>query len=380
MKHITKILQIMLGMVALVVTAIIAIGRLTWRTIKGWWGRLAKWLQWLIATPLIIAPTVFTIWLIYGWYDHEFGRYSDWYNETLSDNVEVHSFRDDTYRVYNTLTRRYTTDKVNWVSEAPEHDSLAVYAIPHKRGYINIKNGEIVIDAESNTYRKAWVFSEGLAAVMQDNKVGFINSLGEIVIPFQFDYSDKVCSWQFGYVFHDGYCVMTNNTGQMGLIDTLGRWVIEPLYDEIWAPTESGHRVIINDGMFGVLGPNCQELYPTEYDCIDIMSDGFVLARGGRMWQVDFDGKVTNPFMFQDTCHLGYPSGYDDCGDVVYTFASYIKYEIMNRYGIMDINTGRPITPAIYADIRMLSCDVLEVQHPDSYEWSTFSSRTNAIP
>jgi hypothetical protein len=84
--------------------------------------------------------------------------------------------------------------------------------------------------------------------------------------------------------------------------------------------------------------------------------------------------------MFQDTCHLGYPSGYDDCGDVVYTFASYIKYEIMNRYGIMDINTGRPITPAIYADIRMLSCDVFEVQHTDSYEWSTFSSCTNAIP
>ena len=49
--------------------------------------------------------------------------------------------------MYNTNTEEYTTEKINRLSEAPENDSLAVYALPGKRGYINVNTGCIVIDA-----------------------------------------------------------------------------------------------------------------------------------------------------------------------------------------------------------------------------------------
>ena len=49
--------------------------------------------------------------------------------------------------MYNTRTEEYTTEKINWLSEAPENDSLAVYALPGKHGYINENTGRIVIDA-----------------------------------------------------------------------------------------------------------------------------------------------------------------------------------------------------------------------------------------
>jgi hypothetical protein len=85
---------------------------------------------------------------------------------------------------------------------------LAVYALPDKRGYINVNTGRIVIDAKTNDYQKAWVFSDGLAAVMRDGKIGFINEKNEVVIPFEFLYSSK-CRC---YKFENGHCVVQTRT------------------------------------------------------------------------------------------------------------------------------------------------------------------------
>ncbi|MBR5281467.1 MAG: hypothetical protein IKU22_01660 [Alistipes sp.] len=37
MKRLTQIFQALLGVVALILTALIATGRLAWRTIRNWW-------------------------------------------------------------------------------------------------------------------------------------------------------------------------------------------------------------------------------------------------------------------------------------------------------------------------------------------------------
>ena len=264
MKRLTQIFQALLGVVALILTVLIAAGRLAWRTIRNWWKNRSKWIRRVIATILILIPVGFVVLIACAYYDSEYGRWY-WKDEYLSKNVEIHGFQDYKVRVYNHCTGKYTTPKVNWVSDAPVNDSLAVYAIPEKRGYINANNGEIVIDAELNDYRKAWVFSEGLAAVMKDGKIGFINAKNEVVIPFQFDYSDKCRMWDFGYLFHDGYCIMTNKGGDLGLIDKNGKWIVEPSYDEVWAPHDSGYRIIVKDGKHGVLDSTCNVVYPAEY-------------------------------------------------------------------------------------------------------------------
>ena len=378
MKRLTQIFQALLGVVALILTALVAAGRLAWRTICNWWKRHSKWVRRSIATVLILIPVGFVALIAYAYYDSEYGRWY-WKDNYLSKNVEVHGFRDYKVRVYNYYTGKYTTPKVNWVADTPTNDSLTVYAIPNKRGYINIKNGEIVIDAEANNYRKAWVFSEGLAAVMKDDKIGFINANNEVVIPFQFDYTDKCRMWEFGYVFHNGYCAMPNADGDLGLIDKSGNWVVEPAYDEIWAPHKSGYRVIVKDNKHGVLNADCAVVYPAEYGYINIISDGFVLTKGGKQWQVDFEGNTVQPFMFDGTYYLKYPNGYDSCGDLTYEFADFVKYEVMNSYGIMNRITGEPITPAIYSDINMLSKNLFEVQEYDSYDWYLLDTKGNVV-
>ena len=377
MKHLKQIFQALLGVVAVIITAVVAFGRLAWRTIRNWWKNRSKWLRRSIVAILIIVPVGFVALMAFVLYEDNFGR--DYWDRRLSDNITLHSYSDNTWRVYDCTTKEYTTDKINWISSVPENDSLAVYALPDKRGYINVNTGRIVIDAEANDYRKAWVFSEGLAAVKRAGKVGFINANNEVVIPFQFDYSYKCRMWDFAYLFHNGYCIMTNKSGDLGLIDKGGNWVVEPEYDEIWAPHSSGYRVIVKNGKHGVLDSNCAVVYPVEYGHIDILSDGFVLTKGGKRWQEDFEGNITQPFMFDGTYDLRYPNGYDCCGDLVYELADFVQYEVMNSYGIMNRITGEPITPAIYSDINMLSKDLFEVQESDSYDWYLLDTKGNVV-
>ena len=45
MKRLTQIFQALLGVVALILTALVAAGRLAWRTIRNWWKRRSKWVD-----------------------------------------------------------------------------------------------------------------------------------------------------------------------------------------------------------------------------------------------------------------------------------------------------------------------------------------------
>ncbi len=378
MKRLTQIFQALLGVVALIFTAIIAFGRLAWRTIRNWWKRRSKSRRCIWSTLLTILVSVTIFRIVYCYIDRLRGRWY-WNDKVLSERIEVRGFRDNTFRVYNSESNNYTTPRLSWVSTASPDDSLAVYAIANKRGYINANTGNIVIDAESNDYHKAWVFSEGMAAVMKNGKIGFINPQNEVIIPFQFDYSNECRMWDFGYLFHNGYCIMTNKKGDLGLIDKSGKWIVEPAYDEIWAPHTSGYRVFIKDGKFGILNVDCAVVHPAEYSHINILTNGFVLTKDGVQWQVDFENNIVKPFMFDNTYYLKYPNGCDGYGDLTYEFADFTKYEIMNKYGIMNRITGEPVTPAIYSDINMLSKELFKVQEYDSCDWYLLDTKGRIV-
>jgi hypothetical protein len=367
MKTLSKIFQALLGVVALSLTALIAGGRLAWRSIRNRWKIASKWVRRTIVASFFLIALAFAALVAYAIYDDTMGK---WYSDkTLSDDVVVYYFSDDTYRVYNKSIEKYTTPRIDWVTDAASGDSLGVYAVGGRRGYINVKNGEIIINAKTNGYEKAWVFSDGLAAVMKDGKVGFINVDNELVIPFQFDYSSN--RWgDTGYLFHDGYCVMTNKDGKFGLIDISGNWVVEPEYDELWNAHKTGNRIVVNDGKHGVLDSCGNVVYPTEYFYIDIWEDGFVLTKDGRKWQEDYEGNIVNPFVIDGVnCYMKYPVSYSNENGVEYALSDYAEYFVNRNSGIMNRITGRPITPALFEDVNMISDKLFEVQDAETYDW-----------
>lgn len=370
MKRLTHIFYALLGVAALILTTLAAAGRLACRTLRKGWRNRPKWLRRTIKAAVAVG----IVWMIYtighAYYKNNYGRIG-WHDTILSETVESHHFRDGSERIYNTLTEQYTTGRINWISEVSKTDSIVVYALPHRRGYICARTGEILIDAEQNRYTKAWIFSEGLAAVKKEGRIGFINRQNEFVIPLHF-HDAYLADWDDAYnVFHNGRCIVGDENGLLGVIDTAGRWVIEPRYTQIARSAANDWFVVSDDYLDGVVDAAGKELYPTSYDTIAITEEGITLTREGRMWQEDFTGKVIRRDLFDASSWLNYADGYNEEGALAYTLSNYMKYRIGGYYGLLDRRTGELITPAIYEDINALSPTLVELQDPDTYDWFT---------
>lgn len=321
-------------------------------------------------TAVVLTLIVIACVLCTGYYKEYYGRCGYYDDTTLSDYVATHDFNDDKVRVYNTISGKYTTPKLDWVADAPVRDTLTVFSRKGKRGFLNVKDGRIVIEAQ---YDKAWVFSEGLAAVVKDGKIGFINAKNEIVLPFRYDYAYRN-GWAIDYLFRNDYCTMTDARGACGLIDKSGNWVIEPRYDCIWPPHGTGYRVVKDGSKYGLLNPVLQFVYPIEYDYIEFAEDeaGVLLSHNGRKWQIDFDGNITRPFVVDYTDWIYIPgTGNEEGGP---RLSPYIEYRINGCCGVLRRDNGRIVIPAIYESVNMLSENLFEVQLRENGNWILIDS------
>lgn len=332
----------------------------------------------VLLTAFVLAIIVIAVLLSTEYYKDNYGRKNSWYcnkEKQLSEQILTHEFNDGKTRVYNTNTGKYTTPKLNWVADAPSRDTLTVFSRKGKRGFLNINDGRIVIEAQ---YDKAWVFSEGLAAVVKDGKIGFINARNEVVLPFQYDYAYRN-GRAIDYLFRDSYCTMTDARGACGLIDKAGNWVIEPQYDCIWAPHGEGYRIVKDGNKYGLLNPGLQFAYPIEYDYIDFAADGagVLLSLNGRKWQTDFDGKVTRPFVVDFTNWISIPGTGDEENGA--RLSAYLEYRIDGCRGVLHRDNGQIVIPAIYESVNMLSETLFEVQLCEGGDWMLIDTDGNIV-
>ena len=78
-------------------------------------------------------------------------------------------------------SRKKVLKNINWLSGIGKNDSLMCFAQNGFRGFFNKNNGQVVIPADR--YVRAWVFSEGIAAVMEkDSILKFINPNGKVLL------------------------------------------------------------------------------------------------------------------------------------------------------------------------------------------------------
>ncbi|MCM1176220.1 MAG: WG repeat-containing protein [Clostridium sp.] len=312
---------------------------------------------------LILSFTGLSTVLLYEYYKATYGYEHHWYQDyskRLSDNIVTRKYNDGMTRVYNMNTCKYTTRKLDWVADAPVRDTLTVFSLNGKRGFLNVNDGRRVIEAQ---YDKAWVFSEGLAAVVKGTSIGFINSKNELVIPFGYYYSYRN-GWTIDYIFRDSYCTMTDLRGACGLIDKEGNWVIEPRYDCIWAPNETGFRIVKDGDKYGLLNPELEFVLQIEYDCIGFAEDnaGIILSQNGRKWQTDFSGNITRQFIVDATDWIYIPDFHRDEEDESMVLSDYVRYWIDGKVGVLHRDEGRIVIPAIYESVNMLSGSLFEVQ------------------
>jgi hypothetical protein len=118
-------------------------------------------------------------------------------------------------------------------------DSLCAVRIGTLWGYVNF-GAKPVIELQ---FENALTFSEGLAAVKDtaSHLWGFINKQGIMVIAPQFESVIES--------FNSGYASVRQN-GRVGVINTSGKWVIEPKFDFVGKFVD-GLAQVFSEGAIG---------------------------------------------------------------------------------------------------------------------------------
>lgn len=259
----------------------------------------------------------------------------------LNDDLVAIKEDDGNITIKNTETGEVTAEKIkfDWTSSSP-NDSLGVFCSDGKRGYYNSYTGKIVVPAQ---YRRAWVFSEGLAAVQKNGMIGFINRKGEVAIPFRYPYHGNPLS---SFVFDNGYCIVADTTGKCGVINKKGEWVIQPKYDNI-----------------------------------DAYEEYVIASSAGVRRQLTYEEKVINSFVVDNIKALTYTEKerYENKdGEIVYldieVKTGLFSYSVGGRCGLMDANCRR-LTDPLYSRIIAVDKNMYRALLLDSYSEVILNSR-----
>ena len=251
----------------------------------------------------------------------------------LGDDLVAIKSSDGKVSIKNTATGKVTIKdiKLDWTTSSP-NDSLSVYCTEGKRGYYNAYTGEIAIPAQ---YRRAWVFSEGLAAVQKNGMIGFVDHKGRTVIDFKFPYHGNPLS---EFTFKHGHCVAADTTGKCGVINKQGEWIIKPEYDNVSAYEEYA-----------------------------------IVSKAGVRMQVGYDGKVLNSFVLDDIDRLTYTvqERYENReGEIEYLDkeidTGLFSYRVGGRCGLMDANCHR-LTEPLYKSITAVAKNMFRATLIDYY-------------
>lgn len=251
----------------------------------------------------------------------------------MNDDLVAIKGEDGNITIKNTETGEITAEKIkfDWTSSSP-NDSLGVFCTDGKRGYYNSYTGKIVVPAQ---YRRAWIFSEGLAAVQKNGMIGFINRKGEVVIPFRYPYHGNPLS---EFVFDNGHCIVADTNGKCGVINRKGEWVIQPKYDNI-----------------------------------DTYEEYVIASSAGVRKQLTYEEKVINSFVVDNIRALTYTEQerYENReGEIVYLDkeiqTGMFSYSVGGRCGLMDANCKR-LTEPLYSRIIAVNKNMYRALLLDSY-------------
>jgi hypothetical protein len=277
----------------------------------------------------------------------------DYENKYVSPYVIYHDDYPSSGYLYNTTLGRRTETGIQWICRSSDGDSLACYCKNDKRGYFNRFTGKLVVPPQ---YEKAWIFSEGLACVMENGMLHFIDHKGQKAIDKEYPYANYL----YDYCFHNGLCEMLGDGGRIGLIDKQGNWVVEPVYSDMTYYSKGFWVVNDSDNNQGLLDANGQVLLPIEYDYISVReSDSCIFVhRFDYIEQVlDFNCNVINPCNIESVYYLEYTTDeYDEEGEIKKAVANCKTYRTYNTFGLMDKN-GKVITAPVYLNIKAIGPD-----------------------
>ena len=183
------------------------------------------------------------------------------------------------------------------------------------------KKEEKCVIPEVEGYDLVGCLRDGLAGVIKQsndeyektNRVGYIDKDGQLIIPFEFDAivaGEGGESLEFND-FSEGLAAVSKND-KYGFIDTKGKVVIEPKYE--WASSFSdGLAIVSTEGLYGAIDKQGKTVIPLEYESLGDFQDGSAAAARPAKDPEDYESKyglinkkneVVIPFMYESMGNL----------------------------------------------------------------------------
>lgn len=233
---------------------------------------------------------------------------------------------------------------MDWSTFRGFHEGVAAVRFGnHLFGYINTK-GELAIPP---AYKEADEFNEGLARVRVKGKYGFINKMGETVLPFSLEvthatfndnrlgvkvgdkwgFSDargKIAvqpSYEYVHPFQEGFAYVRDNKF-FGFIDKNGNYIYKKRFPECPKGTKRiapvditkfdpfafaissevgssfvGKRAVVKEnGKYGYIDTTGKLLIPCIYEQVNDFSEGVAAVKENGIWGfIDLEGKYIIP-------------------------------------------------------------------------------------
>lgn|GEM_PF-1221430 len=184
----------------------------------------------------------------------------------------------------------------------------------------------------------SWTVSDGVLAVMKNDKVGYINTQGKLVVPAIYD----------------------------NLIDP------DDKYDETWSHDASEGRIVVaKNGKYGIIDTSNKVILPftSKYSFIDGVKGGMALvqSQSGKYGFVDKNGKEVIPPKYQGTS--GHFGGY-------YGFQQGLAGMYDGKKWGYITKSGKVAVPFIYDEIRPFSEGVAGVLKNGKWGFIDGSNKT----
>ncbi len=203
--------------------------------------------------------------------------------------------------------------------------SLFPFKQDDRYGFMD-RTGSVVIDPQ---FDQLGFFYEGLATAVKDARYGYVDKLGSVVIPFRFESASD---------FEGGRAIVQEN-GLYGVIDRIGNYILKPIYSDIQG-LSSGLFLVAKDSLYGYIDKEGALKIPFQY------SDAFPFAKG--IAKVEVNGNQA--FINEQGAYIIQPCK----SNISFFNDSLLIFEENELLGLMRKNCS-VVVPAIYGVIGELS-------------------------
>jgi len=171
--------------------------------------------------------------------------------------------------------------------------NLLKIKVNDKYGFINT-HGEVIIKIE---YDYVSSFINGLALVIKDEKKGFINTKGEVIGKIKYD---EIRSYSEGFA-------LVKKDSKWGIINAKGEVIGKIEYEHIDDSFSEGLFQVRKDKKKGFINTKGEVVGKIEYDEISFVSEGFIgVKKDGKWGYINIKGEVIVKIEYDEIDYYGF--------------------------------------------------------------------------